>query len=149
MPAESWARRAGGPEALPGAHDLGVWEPYVRRVAESGAIRHRSRWLNAVSAQLSAERSQMAGQVANLESARQSLARTGGELAVVRRRMSRARSNAECPNGRVVGTREDVEDVLEELGVSRCGSADFDRREGTSFLASFLFNFQAGNFDAL
>jgi subtilisin family serine protease len=55
IPAAAWARRARtGKSMLPDARDLAVWEPYVSEVAQRGCLRHRSRWFNAVSADLSA-----------------------------------------------------------------------------------------------
>ena len=55
LPREAWACRARGQgRALPDEHDLPPLEPYVRRVAEYGRLRHVSRWLNAVSVDLDA-----------------------------------------------------------------------------------------------
>jgi subtilisin family serine protease len=52
-PPATWARRAqAGITPLPDLHDLPVHEPYVREVAELGRLRCRSRWLNAVSVEL-------------------------------------------------------------------------------------------------
>jgi len=49
-----WARRArGGGAAMPDIHDAPLWEPYVDAAGEYGTLRHRSRWLNAVSMRLS------------------------------------------------------------------------------------------------
>lgn len=53
IPASVWARRSGGPSALPEERDLPLWEPYVEEVAGLGTLRHRSLWLNAVSVNLS------------------------------------------------------------------------------------------------
>jgi subtilisin family serine protease len=54
IPAQAWARRARGRSgALPDEKDLPLWEPYAQAVAQIGVLRHRSRWLNAVSAELS------------------------------------------------------------------------------------------------
>lgn len=51
--AESWRVRAASPlGVVPDERDLPLWEPYVKQVAEQGRVRHRSRWLNAVSVEL-------------------------------------------------------------------------------------------------
>lgn len=53
VPPAAWAVRASSPAAaLPDERDLPLWEPYVQEVALHGAIRHRTRWLNGVSASL-------------------------------------------------------------------------------------------------
>ncbi|MFH1144127.1 MAG: S8 family serine peptidase [Candidatus Eisenbacteria bacterium] len=55
LPQEVWARRAraaGESSVLPNRHDLPPWQPYVDQVARFGRLRHCSRWLNAVSADL-------------------------------------------------------------------------------------------------
>lgn len=64
IPAESWERRACGRAGvnasrfhgvLPDEKDLPLWEPYVQRAAAYGELRHRSRWFNAVSLELTRE----------------------------------------------------------------------------------------------
>ncbi len=52
IPAEAWARRTNSAAPLPDVRDAGLWAPYVSGVARCGKIRNRSRWLNAVSAEL-------------------------------------------------------------------------------------------------
>ena len=53
LPATTWARRsAAGRSRTPDAHDLPLWRPYVEALERWALIRHESRWLNAVSAQL-------------------------------------------------------------------------------------------------
>ncbi|MCK4413468.1 MAG: S8 family serine peptidase [Candidatus Eisenbacteria sp.] len=55
LPPEAWARRARASAtgtALPDARDFQLCEAYVAQVAEFGHLRHRSRWLNAVSIEL-------------------------------------------------------------------------------------------------
>ncbi len=53
IPTEAWAQRARtGDALLPDQHDLPLWAPYVREVAQHGHLRHRSRWLNAISIDL-------------------------------------------------------------------------------------------------
>lgn len=55
LPPAAWARRLrSGASALPDVHDLPLWEPHVREVARHGRLRCRSRWLNAVSIELTA-----------------------------------------------------------------------------------------------
>jgi hypothetical protein len=55
-PAASWARRMkAGSAPVPDERDRPLWSPYVTRVAEHGALRHESRWLNAVSIELTPE----------------------------------------------------------------------------------------------
>ena len=56
IPVESWASREAGPNgAFPDERDLPLRQAYVDRVATLGSIRHQTRWLNGVSADLSAE----------------------------------------------------------------------------------------------
>jgi serine protease AprX len=56
IPAESWASREAGPSgAVPDERDLPLRQAYVDRIATLGCIRHQTRWLNGVSADLSAE----------------------------------------------------------------------------------------------
>jgi subtilisin family serine protease len=56
IPIESWASREAGPEgAVPDERDLPLRQAYVDRVATLGSIRHQTRWLNGVSADLSPE----------------------------------------------------------------------------------------------
>jgi len=53
-PPATWARRArAGQAAVPDEHDLPLWRPYVDEAARFGRLRHESRWLNAVSMDLS------------------------------------------------------------------------------------------------
>jgi hypothetical protein len=53
FPSETWARRArAGVAVLPDIHDLPPHAAYVRAVAQAGRLRHCSRWLNAVSVDL-------------------------------------------------------------------------------------------------
>lgn len=52
-PPATWARRSqSGIAPLPDLHDLALHEPYVQEVAALGRLRCRSRWLNAVSVEL-------------------------------------------------------------------------------------------------
>ncbi|MFC1572179.1 S8 family serine peptidase [Candidatus Eisenbacteria bacterium] len=54
IPPSAWARRShDGLARLPDERDRPVWEPYVEEVVKHGHLRHRSRWLNAVSMDLS------------------------------------------------------------------------------------------------
>ncbi len=50
---EAWARRSAAGTPLPTVQDLDLWEPYVEAVAREGRLRRRSRWLNAVSVEIS------------------------------------------------------------------------------------------------
>ncbi len=52
LPPETWARRARAGAAIPDARDLPLWAPYVAQIAAAGRLRHESRWLNAVSVDL-------------------------------------------------------------------------------------------------
>lgn len=51
-PPQTWARRSLGSAALPDFHDFPLWAPYVSEVSTYGHLRTRSRWLNAVSIDL-------------------------------------------------------------------------------------------------
>jgi subtilisin family serine protease len=56
IPVESWASRAAGSSgAVPDDRDLPLRQAYVDGVAALGSIRHQTRWLNGVSADLSSE----------------------------------------------------------------------------------------------
>ncbi len=52
LPAETWARRWRAGSPLPDGADLPLWQPYVAQVAACAQLRHQSRWLNAVSADI-------------------------------------------------------------------------------------------------
>jgi hypothetical protein len=54
LPPETWARRWRAGAGTPDVRDLPVWQSYVDEVAALGRLRHRSRWFNAVSADLTA-----------------------------------------------------------------------------------------------
>ncbi len=55
LPAETWARRAHSGAPVPDLRDTPLWAPYVSAVAGHGRIRNQSRWLNAVSIQMTGE----------------------------------------------------------------------------------------------
>jgi hypothetical protein len=56
IPTESWASREAAPAgAVPDERDLPLQQAYVDRVAGLGHVRHQTRWLNGVSADLSPE----------------------------------------------------------------------------------------------
>ncbi len=65
---QAWARRSAAGSSLPTVQDLDLWEPYVEAVTREGRLRRRSRWLNAVSVDVSAE---AAGWLADLDFVRE------------------------------------------------------------------------------